>query len=397
MGYLKKNNLITEDEFYILSTLEDNGYQARIVGGAVRNFLLNKDIKDIDIATSATFQQIVSAFKNTRLPIIPIGEKYGTVMIRYHNKSYEITTLREDIQTFGRQAEVKFTTSFEIDSSRRDFTINALYMDKNGELYDYHNGLRDISLKNVRFIGDALTRMQEDYLRVFRYFRFVSQYGEYKFNKDYLEIIDQLKKHLLSLSSERIFNELINIFSDSDSYRVVNPMLQVLKTLFATYADPLTTCHDIGIFHELSPIERLCMLLKFSDPNQVLKFKLTKHIKSTINLKETDITNLKHQLKLTAVDLQKFYLRYVAVKNLMNQTITRATSERLIKELDLYIDNKMALFQLRAHHLEHLNLSQQQLTETMILTKNFWHTHDNATLDDCVNFATKNAHTLSRN
>lgn len=390
MGYLKKNNLITEDEFYILNTLEENGYRARIVGGAVRNFLLNKPIKDIDIATSATLQQVTLVFAKTNIPIIPIGERYGTVMLRYRDKSYEITTLREDVKSFGRQAEVKFTDSFEIDSFRRDFTINALYMDKNGELFDYHNGLRDISSKNIRFIGNAYTRIQEDYLRVFRYFRFVSQYGEYKVNSGYLEIIHELKDKLLTLSSERILNELINIFSSDDSYRIVKPMSDIFQTLFATYEDPLAVCHEIGIFQELSPIERLCMILKFSDFNKVIKFNWTKYIKSIISMRDTDITDIKKQLKLTAVRLQKFYVKYLVIRNLINNAINKAQAVQLIEELEAYIDAQMSLFPLRASHLSHLQLQEQQLASIIIKTKRFWHMHDSATLKDCIEFATNN-------
>lgn len=390
MGYLKKNNLITEDEFYILNTLEENGYRARIVGGAVRNFLLNKPIKDIDIATSATLQQVTSVFAKTNIPIIPIGERYGTVMLRYRDKSYEITTLREDVRSFGRQAEVRFTDSFEIDSFRRDFTINALYMDKSGELFDYHNGLRDIFSKNIRFIGNAYTRIQEDYLRVFRYFRFVSQYGEYKVNCDYLEIIHELKDKLFTLSSERILNELLNIFSSDDSYRIVKPMSDIFQTLFATYENPLAVCHEIGIFQKLSPVERLGMILKFSDYNKVTKFHWTKHINSIISMKDTDITDIKKQLKLTATRLQNFYAKYIVISNVINNTINKAKAIQLVNELETYTANHMSLFPLRAGHLSHLQLQKQQLASTIIKTKKFWLTHDEATLEDCIGFATNN-------
>ncbi len=387
MGCDKKNSLITEDVFHILNTLEQNSYAARIVGGAVRNFLLNKEFTDIDIATSATPQQTTDIFKKAGLPVIPLGKRYGTLMVRYHQKSYEISTLREDIKTFGRQAEVQFTNSFEIDSSRRDFTVNALYMDKNGEIFDYHNGLRDIKTKNIRFIGDARTRIKEDYLRILRYFRFTAQYGEYKFNNDYLAIISELKSNLTQLSSERIYKELIQLFSIDDSYRAIPAMTPILHELFGMKINSLQICNQLGIFDELSRIQRLCMLLKFSDTNYVHKYQFPSYIKQAIALPFSDITNVKRQLKQTKQELQAFYIKYLAVKWFADGISSKHQILSIMHDLIAYCDDGYATFPLKASHLKNLNLSEEQLKNVMIATRNFWKIHDNATLPDCLQFA----------
>ena len=387
MGCDKKNSLITADEFYILDTLEQNGYAARIVGGAVRNFLLGKDFSDIDIATVATPQQTTSIFKKLRLPVIPLGVRYGTLLIRYHGKSYEISTLREDVRTFGRQADVRFTDSFEIDSARRDFTINALYMDKHGEIFDYHNGLRDIKTKNIRFIGDARTRITEDFLRILRYFRFVAQYGDYHFNEEYLAIISDLKSHLKQLSSERIYKELQQTFSVDDSYRAVPAMLPVLQELFGLKTDALKTCQQLNIFQSLSAEQRLCMLLKFSDSEHIAEYKFPSYIRQAVALPFTDITNAKKQLKQTKTNLQLFYVYYLVVQWFSDNALSEAQAKQVLHELLTYCTDGHTTFPLTAEHLQQFNLSQKQLKKAMIAARHYWKTHDDAMLNDCLEIA----------
>ncbi|MCR5225570.1 MAG: hypothetical protein K6C34_05805 [Alphaproteobacteria bacterium] len=386
MGCDKKNSLITEDEFYILDTLEQNGYAARIVGGAVRNFLLNKTYEDIDIATTATTQQTTDVFRKIGLPVIPLGAKYGTSLIRYHGKSYEISALRRDVKTFGRQAEVEFTDSYEVDSSRRDFTINALYMDKYGEIFDYHSGLRDIKNHNIRFIGDARTRIVEDFLRIFRYFRFVVQYGEYQFSEEYLNIIADLKSCIHQLSFERIYKELVQMFSVDDSYKIVPNMFVILRELFGLEVDSLLVCFQLGIFEELSAEERLCMLLKFSDVRVVTHCKLPSHVKQMATLPFSDITNAKHCLRRTKENLREFYIKYLTVKWFVDGVLSKSQAREMMHILMKYCEDGYATFPLKSEHLKDFSLSAEQLKQVMIAARNFWKTHDNVNLADCIQF-----------
>ena len=183
---------------------------ARFVGGCVRKYLSNEKIDDIDIATILTTDQIKEKFKDTDLRVIDTGVKHGTVTIVSENHKVELTTLRKDIQTDGRHAEVEYTDDWQQDSERRDFTINAIYMDINGKIFDPQLGLVDLKNKNIKFIGDPQKRIEEDYLRIIRFIRFKIIYDiavEPTTGDAIKQNLDGIKK----ISKERILIELLKI------------------------------------------------------------------------------------------------------------------------------------------------------------------------------------------
>ena len=185
---------------------------ARFVGGCVRKYLSNENIDDIDIATILTTDQIKEKFKHTDLRVIDTGVKHGTVTIVSENHKVELTTLRKDIQTDGRHAEVEYTDDWQKDSERRDFTINAIYMDINGKIFDPQLGLVDLKNKNIKFIGDPQKRIEEDYLRIIRFIRFKIIYDiavEPTTGDAIKQNLDGIKK----ISKERILIELFKILS----------------------------------------------------------------------------------------------------------------------------------------------------------------------------------------
>ncbi len=185
---------------------------ARFVGGCVRKYLSNEKIDDIDIATILTTDQIKEKFKDTNLRVIDTGVKHGTVTIVSENHKVELTTLRKDIQTDGRHAEVEYTDDWQQDSERRDFTINAIYMDINGKIFDPQLGLVDLKNKNIKFIGDPQKRIEEDYLRIIRFIRFKIIYDiavEPTTGDAIKQNLDGIKK----ISKERILIELLKILS----------------------------------------------------------------------------------------------------------------------------------------------------------------------------------------
>ena len=145
--------------------------QVRLVGGCVRDFLLHKRFTDRDMATPLTPDEVVARLTKNGIPYLEIGRAFGTIVAKVDETPFEITTLRKDIETDGRHAVVGFTKSWAVDAKRRDFTINALYADAHGKIYDYVGGLEDLKQGRVRFVGPALRRMHEDYLRLLRYFR----------------------------------------------------------------------------------------------------------------------------------------------------------------------------------------------------------------------------------
>ena len=163
-----------------------------LVGGCVRNFLNNQKIYDIDIATIFTPDEIVDKFSSSDYKIIKTGIEHGTITLSKEGKNFEITTLRKDITTDGRHAKVSYSTDWEVDSERRDFTINAIYLDQRGKIFDPQNGLKDLKDKKIKFIGDPQKRIQEDYLRIIRYLRFSLQYKDFHKDDETIKIIKKI-------------------------------------------------------------------------------------------------------------------------------------------------------------------------------------------------------------
>jgi len=161
----------------LLGVLDRDGEEARVVGGAVRNALLGMPIAEIDIATTAVPNEVVKRVTAAGFKPVPTGIEHGTVTVVVDKHPFEVTTLRKDVETYGRHAKVEFGRDWKADSERRDFTINALSATRDGTIYDYTGGLDDLSHRRVRFIGDAAKRIAEDYLRILRFFRFHAAYG----------------------------------------------------------------------------------------------------------------------------------------------------------------------------------------------------------------------------
>src|SRR6266699_5327331 len=195
----------------VLELLDGNGEEARVVGGAVRNALLKIPIGDIDIATSALPDEVVRRARAAGIKCVPTGIDHGTVTLVVESHPFEVTTLREDTETFGRKARVAFGRDWVRDAERRDFTINGLSVDADGVVHDHVGGLDDIAAKRVRFIGDPNQRIAEDYLRVLRFFRIHAAYGAGEPDRaGYLACI-AAREGLATLSAERVRMEMLKL------------------------------------------------------------------------------------------------------------------------------------------------------------------------------------------
>ncbi len=161
----------------LIAVLDRDGEQARVVGGAVRNALLDIPISEIDVATTAPPEEVVRRVQAAGFKAVPTGIKHGTITVVVNGHPFEVTTLREDVETYGRHAKVAFGRDWRTDAERRDFTMNALSASADGTIYDYVGGLADLAERRVRFIGDPQKRIAEDYLRILRFFRFHAAYG----------------------------------------------------------------------------------------------------------------------------------------------------------------------------------------------------------------------------
>jgi len=226
--------------------------KARFVGGCVRDAFLGKAIADVDIATSLPPEDVMQRLKAGGVHVIPTGLKHGTVTAILNHTPYEITTLRKDIACDGRHAEVLFTTSWEEDAARRDFTINAMSCSLEGEVFDYFSGKEDLEKRLIRFVGKAQERCQEDALRILRFFRFFAWYGSSVVDAEALEACKVLAPMLEKLSGERIQTECLKLLSAPTPV----PALQWMQEQKVLYHISLPDSIEIATLEHLFALEK---------------------------------------------------------------------------------------------------------------------------------------------
>ncbi len=213
--------LIAPETRAVVAALTADGAEVRFVGGCVRDAVLKRPIKDIDIATHDPPEQVMLLLERAGLKAIPTGIEHGTVTAIAGGQHFEITTLRCDVETFGRKARVAFTDDWAADAARRDFTINALFADPQGRIYDPFDGLQDLGAGRVRFVGDAMQRIDEDVLRLLRFFRFHAHYGRPPPDPMALAACRAMAPRLPQLSGERVCGELIKLLQAPDPASVL--------------------------------------------------------------------------------------------------------------------------------------------------------------------------------
>lgn len=254
--------------------------EARVVGGYVRDALYDRTPKEIDMATNVCPRDIMKLFEAKRVKVIPTGIDHGTITLLINNNLLEITTLRFDVKCDGRHAEVIFGKSWEEDAKRRDFTINAMYADCYGKVYDYFHGRNDLNAKIVRFIGDPERRIHEDCLRILRYFRFLG-YFDYSngitLDRESFDASVKLSGSLKGLSAERIKGEVMKLLTSTSQQVPVQFMAE--KGIFDQIGLKLhlDSLQVKNLFFHRDPIINLSALLKISnlydpEPLKLLKF-----------------------------------------------------------------------------------------------------------------------------
>lgn len=209
----------------VFAALEAAGHEARAVGGTVRNALLGLAVADLDLATQARPEAVIVAARAAGLSVAETGLDHGTVTIIANHVPHEVTTLRRDVATDGRRATVAFTTDWAEDARRRDFTMNALYCDRNGRVYDPLGGYPDVRARRVRFIGDADQRIAEDYLRVLRFFRFHAVLGDGPLDPAGQAACIRGRVGLDRLSAERVRSELVRLLCGARALESINAMI----------------------------------------------------------------------------------------------------------------------------------------------------------------------------
>ena len=196
----------------IFICFQNQNYKLKLVGGCVRKLITEEKIDDMDIAINIEPEKIKKVLVEQKIKFVETGIKYGTITALINDFKFEITSLRKDLSTDGRHAKVEFTSNWEQDAQRRDFTINAIYSDISGEVYDPLNGIEDLKNGIIKFIGDPNQRIQEDYLRILRYLRFYTQYNKNKFHDEIaIKAIKRNLDGLAKISKERILEELFKM------------------------------------------------------------------------------------------------------------------------------------------------------------------------------------------
>jgi len=208
----------------VMAAFKDAGVEARFIGGCVRDSILKRSVRDIDIATPEPPERVMEILQAAGIHIIPTGLAHGTVTAVIGHEHFEITTLRIDVKTDGRRAQVAFTDDWTKDAARRDFTINAMSCDMDGNVYDPYEGLKDLGNGYIRFVGTAKKRIEEDVLRLLRFFRFLAEYGKYPVNAEALQACYDMAPRLVDLSGERVRGELFRILTAPNPATTITKM-----------------------------------------------------------------------------------------------------------------------------------------------------------------------------
>ncbi len=318
--------------------------EVRYVGGCIRKIINLENVDDIDLATNLNPQEICKALEKNKIDFYETGIEHGTITASVEDYKFEITSLREDILTDGRFAQVKFSQDWKKDASRRDFTINAIYSDGEGNLFDPYNGREDLKKGEIKFIGNPEKRIQEDYLRILRYLRFFLSYSKKDHN---IEIIKSIKKHLIGiskLSKERLLDELkkilkpkilIKLSKDKLSLEILGTIFPQLK-YFKVFSN--LNSHAKDIIHELDFIIIISLLIIDETDNLdyfLYKFNISK-------LEEKRLRNISEFYK------EKITIKTFSEKN-MNKILYYKGKESLI---DILIFRMFKLKRIDDHIIE---------------------------------------------
>ena len=252
----------------LLKALGNAGITARFVGGCVRDALLGRPIADVDLATPARPEEVVAALQKARIKVVPTGIEHGTVTAVFNApappRHFEITTLRRDVETYGRRARVAFDADWAEDAARRDFTINAIYLDPDGTIHDPVGGVADLDAHRVRFVGEPARRIAEDVLRVLRYYRFEARFGTGKGDEAARAACHDTTPLLAGLSAERVAQELLRLLTVPDPAPALRMMAEdgVLAAILPE-ATRLDRLEGLLAFepHPPDPLRRLAALI----------------------------------------------------------------------------------------------------------------------------------------
>ena len=364
--------------------IPQNKIAARFVGGCVRKYLSNEKIDDIDVATILTTDQVKQKFQDTNLKVIDTGLKHGTVTLVSDQHKVEITTLRKDTKTDGRHAVVEYTDDWKQDSERRDFTINAIYLDINGKIFDPQMGKNDLKNNNVKFIGDPQKRIEEDYLRIIRFVRFKIMYDlrvETTISNAIKQNLDGIKK----ISKERILIELLKILDLKNFLRINHSsnLKEIFKMIFPEflYLDRLDRLQKVYKQSELNRDILLGVLLIDEKDNHeyfLHKYNASNKIKNMLEKFSKNLIKLKRDKYFFEKDLLKnVYLdgkNHLIALNLINFSINSKVKEKdFSKIFNKILKIKVPVFPIDGEYLKQKGMKEgQSLGKVLKILEKDW-------------------------
>ena len=376
----------SEKIFSSISKYSDDS-EARYVGGCVRKILNKEVVDDIDLATNLDPKIITNILKNDNINYFETGIDHGTITAVINDKNFEITSLRKDISTDGRHAEVEFSNNWLEDSSRRDFTINSIYADIEGNLFDPHDGKKDLEEGIVKFIGDPEKRIKEDYLRILRYIRFYLNYSKYEHESEVKKIIKQNLTGVKKISKERLLAELKKLFISKDFLKINNDpfCLEVILLIFPELKN-INLFNNLNSF-ALNLIESkdfifLISLMIIDDSDNVdyfiYKYNLSNNDKKRIIFLKNFFSKQIEKVHFTEKNL--WQVLYLNNKERLNDVInfqifrSKKIDKKLINLKKYFHDKEKPVFPVKAKNLiDQFNLKEGvQLGKKLKELENVW-------------------------
>lgn len=318
---------------YLFDIVGCGNDKLRIVGGCVRNFLLGQELSDYDLCTKYKPDELIDILKKNNVKYIDTSAKYGTVIAIVNNKPFEITTLRKDINTRGRDTDVEFVDSYEEDAQRRDFTFNAIYIDENKNLYDYCNGISDLNKSIVKFIGDPYERIKEDNLRILRFFRFSAYYG-FVFDNTSLKACIECKDLIKNLSIERITNEFVKILMNNFPLKVLHTMEKYNILQYIVDVEGKIDYNKLAVFYSIR---------KFLNFQHDFSFVLSL-INSTSKIKKINLL-LSNKQNKNISNIEKYKITYFSIEKVKKLLFCTGDKDLVKHVLMIYFCNNFSTFE----------------------------------------------------
>ena len=343
-----KNNKGVNKIFGAINNYNETS-EIRYVGGCVRKILNNEKTDDIDLATNLTPDQVKQCLEKSQIKFFETGIEHGTITAVIDDQNFEITTLRKDVKTDGRHAVVEYTTNWKEDSLRRDFSINSIYSDLDGNLYDPNSGHKDLNVGIIKFIGDPETRIKEDYLRIIRYLRFYTEYSKIDHEINIIKIIKKNIEGLGKISKERQFNELkkilkldnfLKLFKNKTScelFSLIFPQLKNFKKL-SKLSKPLEKIlKNKSLYFVIS-----FLVIDQTDNSDyfVYKYNLPNELKEKINFLKNNSLNKDSNKIFNKKDLQKifYYEGKSSTMDLIDFNLLYFKQSKKLSELKTYFE-----------------------------------------------------------